>query len=227
MYLNKVKVKNYRSLKNVELVLDKGNGTTNLSLIIGKNNSGKTSLLKIMKKMIVDDRRLSWNDFNIQYRKEIHKILVSKEEVSEGDFEGDFEGIILDLFMEYDDNDDLNNVLPLMLDLNMENNIVVLEFKCQPIIHKIEELQNLVNDTELKEYRKFSDFMQENLNKYFETNVYARGYDYRSCELTDAIEKLDSSIVKKIINITGISAKRDTSNNEKDHTLSQIAAKFS
>lgn len=222
MYLNKVKVKNYRSLKNVELVLDKENGTTNLSLIIGKNNSGKTSLLKIMKKMIVDDRRLSWNDFNIQYRKEIHKILVSKEEVSKGDFEG----IILDLCMEYDDNDDLNNILPLMLDLNMENNIVVLEFKCQPIIHKIEELQNLVNDTELKEYRKFSDFMQENLSKYFETNVYARGYDYRSCELTDAIEKLDSSIVKKIINITGISAKRDTSNNEKDHTLSQIAAKY-
>ncbi|HJG14622.1 MAG TPA: ATP-dependent endonuclease [Ligilactobacillus salivarius] len=222
MYLNKVKVKNYRSLKNVELVLDKENGTPNLSLIIGKNNSGKTSLLKIMKKMIVDDRKLSWNDFNIQYRKEIHKILVSKEEVSKGDFEG----IILDLCMEYDDNDDLNNILPLMLDLNMENNIVVLEFKCQPIIHKIEELQNLVNDTELKEYRKFSDFMQENLNKYFETNIYARGYDYRSCELTDAIEKLDSSIVKKIINITGISAKRDTSNNEKDHTLSQIAAKY-
>ena len=82
MYLNKVKVKNYRSFKNVELVLDKENGTPNLSLIIGKNNSGKTSLLKIMKKMIVDDRKLSWNDFNIQYRKEIHKILVSKEEVS-------------------------------------------------------------------------------------------------------------------------------------------------
>lgn len=222
MYLNKIKVKNYRSLKDVELVLDKENGTPNLSLIIGKNNSGKTSLLKIMKKMIVEDRKLSWNDFNIQYRKEIHKILVSEEE---GNGEN-IEGIILDLYMEYDDNDDLNNILPLMLDLNMENNIVVLEFKCQPIIYKIEELQNLVNDTELKEYRKFSDFMQENLNKYFETNVYARGYDYRSCELTDAIEKLDSSIVKKIINITGISAKRDTSNSEKDHTLSQIAAKY-
>ena len=221
MYLNEVKVKNYRSLKDVKLVLDKENGTPNLSLIIGKNNSGKTSLLKIMKKMIDEDRKLLWYDFNIQYRKEIHKILISEEEGKDA-----IEGIILDLYMEYDDNDDLNNILPLMLDLNMENNIVVLEFKCQPIIHKIEELRNLVNDTELKEYRKFSDFMQENLNKYFETNVYARGYDYRSCELTDAIEKLDSSIVKKIINITGISAKRDTSNNEKDHTLSQIAAKY-
>lgn len=222
MYLNKVKVKNYRSLKDVKLVLDKENGTPNLSLIIGKNNSGKTSFLKIMKKMIAEDRKLSWDDFNIQYRREIHNILVSKEEGNEEDIEG----IILDLYMEYDDNDDLNNILPLMLDLNMENNIVVLEFKCQPIIHKIEELRNLVNDTELKEYRKFSDFMQENLNKYFETNVYARGYDYESHELTDAIEKLDSSIVKKIINITGISAKRDTSNNEKDRTLSQIAAKY-
>ena len=222
MYLNEVKVKNYRSLKDVKLVLDKENGTPNLSLIIGKNNSGKTSLLKIMKKMIAEDRKLSWDDFNIQYRKEIHNILISEEEGNEENIEG----IILDLYMEYDDNDDLNNILPLMLDLDMGNNIVVLEFRCQPIIHKIEELRNLVNDTELKEYRKFSDFMQENLNKYFETNVYARGYDYESYELTDAIEKLDSSIVKKIINITGISAKRDTSNNEKDRTLSQIAAKY-
>ncbi|AOO73303.1 ATP-dependent endonuclease [Ligilactobacillus salivarius] len=222
MYLNEVKVKNYRSLKDVKLVLDKENGTPNLSLIIGKNNSGKTSLLKIMKKMIAEDRKLSWDDFNIQYRKEIHNILISEEEGNEENIEG----IILDLYMEYDDNDDLNNILPLMLDLDMGNNIVVLEFRCQPIIHKIEELRNLVNDTELKEYRKFSDFMQENLNKYFETNVYARGYNYESYKLTDAIEKLDSSIVKKIINITGISAKRDTSNNEKDRTLSQIAAKY-
>lgn len=222
MYLNKVKVKNYRSLKDVKLVLDKENGTPNLSLIIGKNNSGKTSLLKIMKKMIAEDRKLSWDDFNIQYRKEIYNILISEEEGNEENIEG----IILDLYMEYNDNDDLNNILPLMLDLDMGNNIVVLEFRCQPIIHKIEELRNLVNDTELKEYRKFSDFMQENLNKYFETNVYARGYNYESYKLTDAIEKLDSSIVKKIINITGISAKRDTSNNEKDRTLSQIAAKY-
>lgn len=42
MYLNEVKVKNYRSLKDVKLVLDKEKGTPNLSLIIGKNNSGKT-----------------------------------------------------------------------------------------------------------------------------------------------------------------------------------------
>ena len=83
MYLNEVKVKNYRSLKDVKLVLDKEKGTPNLSLIIGKNNSGKTSFLKIMKKMIAEDRKLSWDDFNIQYRREIHNILVSKEEGNE------------------------------------------------------------------------------------------------------------------------------------------------
>lgn len=49
MHLYKVTVKNFRLLANVELVLE--NGTT---LIVGRNNSGKTSLSEVIRRFLAD-----------------------------------------------------------------------------------------------------------------------------------------------------------------------------
>lgn len=46
MYLSKITVQNFRLLKNFSVDLEK-----ELSLIIGKNNSGKTSLLYLLDKV--------------------------------------------------------------------------------------------------------------------------------------------------------------------------------
>jgi putative ATP-dependent endonuclease of OLD family len=47
MNIKKIKIENYRLLKDFELDLEQ-----NLSLLIGKNNTGKTSLLSILEKFI-------------------------------------------------------------------------------------------------------------------------------------------------------------------------------
>lgn len=47
MILEKVEIVNYRMLKDFELDLK-----TDLSLIVGKNNCGKTSLLTVMDKFL-------------------------------------------------------------------------------------------------------------------------------------------------------------------------------
>ena len=39
MYIQKIHIENFRLLKNVDIVLDKS-----LTLIVGKNNTGKTAL---------------------------------------------------------------------------------------------------------------------------------------------------------------------------------------
>ena len=39
MYIQKIHIENFRLLKNVDIVLDKS-----LTLIVGKNNTGKTSV---------------------------------------------------------------------------------------------------------------------------------------------------------------------------------------
>ena len=49
MYIHKITVKNFRLLADVELVLE--NGTT---LIVGRNNSGKTSLSEAIRRFLVD-----------------------------------------------------------------------------------------------------------------------------------------------------------------------------
>ena len=49
MYIHKVKVRNFRLLADVELVLEEPT-----TLIVGRNNSGKTSLSEVIRRFLVD-----------------------------------------------------------------------------------------------------------------------------------------------------------------------------
>jgi len=122
MILTKIKVKNYRLLKDFELDLEKV-----LSLIIGKNNTGKTSLLTILEKTIGEKgkRSFSFEDFNIEFKDEL-KILLESDIIEEN---YPFTGISLKLFISYDEKDDLINISRIMMDLEPENSTVVLGFE--------------------------------------------------------------------------------------------------
>ena len=60
MILKKMKVKNFRLLKNFELDFK-----DELSLVIGKNNCGKTSALVILDKML-NSSKVMWEDINLE-----------------------------------------------------------------------------------------------------------------------------------------------------------------
>ena len=47
MYIQKIHIENFRLLKNVDIVLDKS-----LTLIVGKNNTGKTSVAHLLQSII-------------------------------------------------------------------------------------------------------------------------------------------------------------------------------
>lgn len=47
MYIQKIHIENFRLLKNVDIVLDKS-----LTLIVGKNNTGKTSVAHLIQSII-------------------------------------------------------------------------------------------------------------------------------------------------------------------------------
>lgn len=55
MFLKKVKIKNYRQLKNIELDMQ-----DSLTVLAGPNNSGKTTLISVLKGMFCD-KKLSFN----------------------------------------------------------------------------------------------------------------------------------------------------------------------
>jgi len=61
MKICSIEIKNYRLLTEFRLDLE-----DNLSLVIGKNNTGKTSLLSALEKLYAETRKISFDDFNIK-----------------------------------------------------------------------------------------------------------------------------------------------------------------
>ena len=75
MKLKKIEVKNYRILKDFKL--DFKDETT---LIIGKNNTGKTSVLAIMDKLLNQGKKnFKWDDFNIEFQNKIYEKITTKD----------------------------------------------------------------------------------------------------------------------------------------------------
>ncbi|MDX8399857.1 MAG: AAA family ATPase [Gallionellaceae bacterium] len=124
MRVTKIRVQNFRLPKNLSVDLE-----DELSVIIGKNNCGKTSLLLILDKFIGSDSSkssLSFDDFNVDFKDEL-KARIESNKVPTEDFP--FLGISLKLFIEYDESDDLSNVgNKVIMDLDPDNNVVVLAF---------------------------------------------------------------------------------------------------
>lgn len=228
MKIRKIKVNNYRLLKKFELDLEK-----DLSVIIGKNNCGKTSLLSILDKFIgtrATANAFSYDDFNIGFQKEIREIVENNEAI-----EDIHTGISLILFIEYDDTDNLANISKLMMDLDPDNNTIVIKFEYSILTDDVlrlksdyqnyKEGQKKISKTE----KTINEFLKDNHKKYFKIYRKAIGYDRNTSTENDK-EFIDlgkeSMLFEKIINFKMISAKRNVTNNDTDKTLSALSSKY-
>ena len=220
MILRKMKVKNFRLLKDFELEFK-----DELSLVIGKNNCGKTSALIILDKML-NSSKVMWEDINLEYQKELYQKIISfdisgQEEVSS------LEAINLRLFIEYNDNDSYVNIQKFIMDLNPDNNIIVLEFISSISRKKIIELKEIINKKKIKDFILFSKFISKNFSKFFETKKYSRGFDFKSNQITqDRSEEIDNKDIQKVIKVAGIRADRAVSNDDHNHVLSGLTGKY-
>ena len=207
MKITKIKVKNFRLLKEFELDLEES-----LSLVIGKNNCGKTSLLFILNKFIgsqYTSNDFSFDDFNSELKDEL------KSKVETNNDTGYF-GISLKLFIEYSDTDDLSNIgNSVIMDLDPDNKIVVLAFE-----YKLDDFQKLVNDyntfkikenTKAEELQKdFFYFMKINHKEYFSHYIKSIEYDNANKIENDKVFidlKKEKIQIDKIINFKMIDAK--------------------
>ena len=96
MVIRQIQVKNFRLLKEFTMEME-----NELSLVIGKNNVGKTSLLVILDKFLNqgDRKGFQYNDFNLDFRCQL-KDLIEKEVVDDTKYKEI--GIQLRLLIEYD-----------------------------------------------------------------------------------------------------------------------------
>ena len=220
MVLKEIVVENFRLLKNFKLELK-----DELSLIIGKNNCGKTSVLIILDKML-NSFDIAWEDVNLVKQKEIYKeINKFNENIEEGN--KFLEAIKLQLYIEYDDTDSYENIQNFIMDLEPENNIILLEFILLINIENIFDLKNIIREREIKDFSDFSRYMSKNFTKYFKIKKYSRGYDKKNKKIIpDMKEEIESKNIQKVIKIVGIRADRAVSNDERNHALSTLTSRY-
>ena len=226
MKIKKIEVENFRLLKTFSMDLE-----NELSLVIGKNNTGKTSILSVLDKFINEKSKFSYDDFNIDFKNEFEDLIKS------ADVPDEFlpKGIKLKIYIEYNDTDDLSNVSRVLMDLDPDNNNIVLGFEYTVIYDDFLKIKadyavfaasENAKNVKKKEYkpRELRDFLKQNLETYFKIHKFSFEYDTATSDITETkpIDLISENInLKDIISFKYISARRDVTNKEKENTLSK------
>jgi len=124
MKIEKIIVRNFRLLKDFSIDLE-----DNLSLVIGKNNVGKTSLLLILDQFIgprsEGKRSFRFNDLNLDAQEQLKEFMISPL-LTEDTYSPI--AISMRLLISYTDRDNLSNVSPLLMDLDVDNHFIAIGF---------------------------------------------------------------------------------------------------
>lgn len=198
MYINSIKIKNYRNYENFYMKFKEG-----LNVIIGANNAGKTNLLhaiNLLKDLNIDIDDFNKNNllkkYNNDYRKESPTIEIEYEifhEISEDD-ENDESIIKLLPFLGLDKINDIRNS-----QVDTSKYLVVANIKLKYELNKkyLKDYCELVkNVKDLNEYLNCLELMQ----KHYEWNI-CNGMDDSS---------IDKKSISNIFKIDYIEAERNT-----------------
>lgn len=225
MKLKKIEVKNYRILKDFKL--DFKDETT---LIIGKNNTGKTSVLAIMDKLLNQGKKnFKWDDFNIEFQNKIYEKITTKDfQVLKENREINEYGIRLTLFIEYTKEDFYGNIQDFMMDLDEDNNYIIVEFNYNCKEDNLRELSIEFNKKNKGDKNNFTKFMRKNSEKYFNLEMYALKYNKSTNSYleNEILEISNLNQIKRVISFNGIKASREVSNKENENSLSKLSEKY-
>ncbi len=209
MHLSKIKIKNFRLLKDTTLDLKK-----ELSLLIGKNNTGKTSFIVLIEHFF-QNKKFQYNDFPISIRDKINNI---NSDTNIGNL-----SIQLIIEIQYDKDDNLEDISEFMLDLDPKITTVKILFECSI------EKNTLLAKVEGLEKNEKIKFIEKNLNKSLKTKIYAFD-DSEHPECEDYFEKYRHKLIQKdlknvtdLINIQIIHARRNVASSEDNNSKTPLA----
>lgn len=191
MYLKKIKINNFRKFRvdnNIVEFVDaenylkhKGDALINIApittLIVGKNNSGKTTITKALEKLIIDNK-FEANDFNFKYLRE-------KLAEYQNNYANKFESVsppflefILTIGIEQNSNDLITNLVPFMTLENVVNSELDILIKYELVEN--ENFHNSVKDLldegivdRMLRFKKFVELLSDSMDfklKYYNSN---------------------------------------------------------
>ena len=233
MYIERIKVQNFRLLQDFSIDLQQ-----DLSLVVGKNNSGKTSLLKVMDKFINGgESKFQFEDFSLAYHTELEK-LFSESIIEEADYKEP--GIYMYLLVRYSDDDDLEYISPLV-SLDEDNYYVCLKFSYSLSYTLYGSMRTAFGEFKDKERAKkakdssympkqWRDFLKSNLGRYF--RIYRKSISvdkdgkFLSGNVIDLQSIRDVFHLEDVIAFKYIDARRSVDNKDLDKTLSGQTSKL-
>lgn len=217
MHIEQIKIENFRLLQ--DCCLDMREKTT---LLVGKNNTGKTSFAVLLERFLEKPEQFTYTDFPTPIRE---KVLGIDDETKIEEL-----AIRLVLRIAYDETDNLAILSEFMLDLDPTRRHASILFEC--CIDKKKLLRVLPEDP--KERKKF---IENSLSrKFLDIKVYAFD-DFGYTEETpyylvhrDQLEEKERSEVRALLNYQVIHARRNVASSEDAgrgaKPLSAISTKF-
>lgn len=204
MYIKDIIIRNFRILSESKMKF--GN---KLCLMLGRNNTGKTSFLVLFEKFLCESS-FDFNDFSVKLRDKILKIDSNTDESELA--------IQLILSIQYEDNDDLCNISEFIVDLDPSRKDVQLLFECA-----------IKKDQLLEDLKKAGKITKEKfIKKYFSNYLEKRVYTFD--DLSDTRKENRHRLIKKslkdvnkLIDFEIIHAKRSVSSSEEKHGMKVLS----
>lgn len=221
MKIKNIEIKNFRLLKDVVLSLE-----DQTTVIVGRNNSGKTSLTEIFRRLIGDKNpSFSIYDFSISsmegFKNALHDKLEGKEDAEIRD---KLPFIEIRITIEYPiDAVDLGVLGDFIIDLDGTSNVIVIAIRYSLKDGKIDALfEGLVDESE-ESIKAFTKSLTEKIPSLFETRIIA-------IDPNDAqnMALMEYSKFKSVIGASFINAQRgldDVTHSEKD-VLGKVLAQL-
>lgn len=195
MRITKISVRNFRILQDSTLDFDR-----DLCLLLGRNNTGKTSFMVLIEKFL-NTGDFNFNDFSVNLRK---KFFAFDETTDVNEL-----AIQLIMSIEYEEKDNLCHLSEFILDLDPECKTVNLLFECS--IKKDKMLEGIKNMGRLPKDK----FITNHIKDYLQKKVYtfSSTEDLKSENRYKLIEK-DFKDIEKLIDFEIIHAKRSVASSE-------------
>lgn len=227
MKLTSVEIVNFRLLENIEGESSCVNFNDKTTVLVGKNNSGKTSFSYLFD-IFLNNKSFGFDDFSIGTYKvfqdlfdKYNKALSNTREIE--DFLDQaitmIPSVQLKITIQYDENDNWNNIRPLLTSLE-DNNIIKILFE-----YSVENLQLFLEDLKkCYDSKKRSDNLIDCIKKIYIKHFSVKIRSFSPYENSSTIKLSD---VTKIIGSCFISAQRnvDDSNAQTNSKLSAIFQK--
>lgn len=195
MRITRISVRNFRILQNSTLDFNR-----ELCLMLGRNNTGKTSFMVIIEKFLKNGD-FNFNDFSINLRS---KLFAINDTTDVNDL-----AIQLIMSIEYDEKDDLCHLSEFILDLDPECKNVNLLFECS--VKKDKMIEGIKNMGTMPKDK----FITNHIKDYLQKKVYTFSSldDLKTENRYKLIEK-EFKDIEKLIDFEIIHAKRNISSSE-------------